>query len=86
MADRSERESLISAVGYVVRHLESAEYRYVGVLRRVLRELVDVEPTVEPGAVKDACPQCGRPVKRATRGRPRVYCSDSCRHRARYSA
>ena len=71
--DRSERESLISVFGYVVNHLEDNGYRFVGVLRRVLRELV---------AESVSCPQCGGPIEHRELGRPATYCSTACRQKA----
>jgi len=32
--------------------------------------------------VNDNCPVCGEIIGRELRGRPRIYCSDTCRSRA----
>ncbi len=83
MTDRSERESLVSALGYVITHLDATGYRYTGILPRVLRELVDLKPAV---VSEESCPQYGGPVRRVGRGRPKIYCSRKCRNRERYRA
>ena len=33
------------------------------------------------GCVKKLCPMCGQPIMNKPKGRPRRFCSDSCRRR-----
>ncbi len=56
-----------------------------GICRVAARRLVEQERQLrELGRVRTdaSCPWCGRPVEQPKTGRPRVFCSSSCRKAA----
>lgn len=40
------------------------------------------DETQVPASVSSRCPVCSRPLRKATTGRPRIYCSRACQARA----
>jgi hypothetical protein len=76
--------SLSSALVFISDDLERRGYAFSGAVRRAARALVEFEAKSKDS--DKPCPQCGAEVRRAARGRPAIYCSARCRHRARYSA
>jgi hypothetical protein len=76
--------SLSAALVFIANDLDGRQYPYAGAVRRAARQLALLE--AQAGGNLPTCPSCGAEVLRAARGRPRIYCSARCRHRARSSA
>jgi hypothetical protein len=65
---------------YIANDLEARLYPYSGAIRRGaarIKELEATAPTV------DTCSRCGKPIDQKPLGRPRRFCSESCRRRKR---
>lgn len=75
----SERP-LSRALTFVAADLDRKGYPFAGAVRQAARRMAEVE---KGDRSDNPCPQCGGEVERSSRGRPKVYCTDRCRDRAR---
>ena len=69
--------ALARQVAYVAQDLDARGYRMAGVVRQAAQALLEL-----PDAGADGCRGCGAPLPVST-GRPRVWCGEPCRNRAR---
>ena len=72
---------LVSVLLWVAQDLEERHgYQYAGAIRRGAARLQAIEATAidrDP----NSCARCGAPLKQRSTGRPRKWCSESCRRK-----
>lgn len=68
---------LARSLALVAADLDRRGYALTGVVRQAARQLLAAE---SPG---DGCRGCGAELVYRGRGRPRVWCGETCRNRAR---
>lgn len=71
--------TLSAALLFVAADLEHRGYPFAGPVRRAAQAVKELEGRERAAS---NCPQCGRPVIRGERGRPKTFCSGRCRTRA----
>lgn len=69
---------LARLLGLVATGLDNEGHRYSGIVRHAARVVLDVPDHRDGG-----CRGCGARLPTAGRGRPRVWCSETCRRRHR---
>jgi predicted nucleic acid-binding Zn ribbon protein len=78
---RTELAKLARLAIAVADDLDHRGYGGAPAVRRIAQALTEL--SVADVLTDDtACPRCGKPVNQAPTGRPRVYCSTSCRQAA----
>jgi hypothetical protein len=74
-----DRTALAQLLCRIAEDLDGKGYPYAACVRAGAVALL--EAPAEPGA--RCCRVCGGPLTQAPRGRPRIFCSDTCRSRNR---
>ncbi len=72
----AEHADLARLLALVADDLDHRGYRAAGVVARAARFIAQTSATTDAG-----CPQCGRDVEQLGLGRPRVFCTTSCRRK-----
>jgi hypothetical protein len=81
---------LVAALLFVAEDLDARHYPFAGAVRQGARRITELEAIGSAvGPVKfsapgpNACERCGAPLEQRSTGRPRKWCSESCRDLAR---
>jgi hypothetical protein len=68
---------LVAALLFVAEDLDRRSYAFAGAVRQGARRITELETDV----VDNACERCGAPLNQPWTGRPRKWCSESCRRK-----